>query len=61
MFGFGKKEVKKEEPKTVLEVTVYRTGEDYQYVTMHINDWYKVMKELKTPIRNQWRVRNGKK
>lgn len=52
---------RKEEPKQILEVTVYRTGDDLQYVTMHINDWYKVMKELKTPIRNRWGVKDGKK
>ena len=45
----------------IMEVTVFRAGDDLQYVTMHINDWYKILKNLKSPIHNKWGVKNGKK
>ena len=45
----------------ILEVNVYRGGNDLQYVTMHIDDWYKILNNLKTPVNNTWGVKNGKR
>ena len=35
-------------------ITVYRGGEDFQYVTLHINDWYRVLKLLKRHVNTRW-------
>lgn len=45
----------KDEP---LQITVYRAGEDFQYVTMHINDWNKVLRALKKQVNTKWEVKS---
>ena len=54
MFWFKKKE-------EALKITVYRTGKDLEFVTMHINEWYKILKHMRRPIETAWGKSNGKK
>jgi hypothetical protein len=41
-----------------IKIKIYRSGKDYEYVTMHINDWYKLVRQLKKGIVNlEWERR----
>jgi hypothetical protein len=56
-FGWKTPKKKEESKKVHLEITVYRTGDDLQYVTMKIGDWYKLLNQLgESRINNRWHV-----
>lgn len=51
----------KTKKKQPIKIRVQRGGEDYEWVTLHINDWYALLKALKAdgPITMDWKGVKG--